>query len=483
MDIYKETKKHLDSASNYYLKAGFESFSEYTKATQHLFDAYVYMHKAKLETNLAKEAKFFSMAESALQISVDSYVKSQHQEKTEQVQLLLKKAKEEKELAVSLSEVFHAPAVTSSTGSFTAISPNFEMAVGLERFEHADIQAKLILPSDKISVGEDASLKIQILNVGKEPVLLARIEDVLPKGFQLVGVPDGFSFENLKLSIIGKTLNPLENEEITLVLRSFKSGDFEVRPKIVGVDEIGQNLIFTVDPVTITISDAVLEGRIPTGYKDLDNLLMGGLPEEYGVVLASPSNDERDLIIKKFLETGLKNGDVIFFITTEVGGVKSLVEEYPSSLYLFLCNPRADVMIKSLPNVYKMKGVDSLTEIDISLIKAFRGLDPSKAGTKRACIEIVSDVLLQHRAVITRKWLSGLLPDLRSRGFTTLAVINPQMHPTEEVHAILGLFDGEIRISERETQMGLEKILRVRKMYNQKYVESGITVTRQRIES
>jgi KaiC/GvpD/RAD55 family RecA-like ATPase len=127
--------------------------------------------------------------------------------------------------------------------------------------------------------------------------------------------------------------------------------------------------------------------------------------------------------------------------------------------------------------------VDNLTDIDISLVKAFRGLDPSKTGTKRACIEIVSDVLLQHHAVITRKWLSGLLPDLRSRGFTTLAVINPQMHPTEEVHAILGLFDGEIRISERETQTGLEKILRIRKMYNQKYVENGIAVTRQRIES
>jgi KaiC/GvpD/RAD55 family RecA-like ATPase len=277
-------------------------------------------------------------------------------------------------------------------------------------------------------------------------------------------------------------LNPLENEEIALTLRIFKSGDFEVRPKIVCVDEVGQQLIFTIEPVVFSVSDAVLEGRIPTGYKDLDNLLMGGLPEEYGVVLTSPSNDERDLIIRKFVETGLKNGDIIFYMTTEVGSVKSMVEDN-QSLYLFLCNPRADVMIKSLPNVYKMKGVDNLTDIDISLIRAFRGLNPSENRTRRACIEIVSDVLLQHHAVITRKWLSGLLPDLRSKGFTTLAVINPQMHPTEEVHAILGLFDGEIRISERETQMGLEKILRIRKMYNQKYVENGIPVTRERIES
>jgi hypothetical protein len=95
----------------------------------------------------------------------------------------------------------------------------------------------------------------------------------------------------------------------------------------------------------------------------------------------------------------------------------------------------------------------------------------------------VSDVLLQHRAVITRKWLSGLLPDLKSRGFTTLAIVNPQMHPTEEVYAILGLFDGEIRISEKDTAKGLEKVLRIRKLYNQRYVESELIVTRQKIES
>jgi hypothetical protein len=52
----------------------------------------------------------------------------------------------------------------------------------------------------------------------------------------------------------------------------------------------------------------------------------------------------------------------------------------------------------------------------------------------------VLDFLLQHRAVITRKWLSGLLADLKSKGFTTIAVINQEMHPAEEVQAITGLF-------------------------------------------
>ena len=49
-------------------------------------------------------------------------------------------------------------------------------------------------------------------------------------------------------------------------------------------------------------------------------------------------------------------------------------------------------------------------------------------------------------------------------------------------YAILGLFDGEIRITEKDTSKGLEKVLRVRKLYNQRYIESELVVTRQKIE-
>jgi KaiC/GvpD/RAD55 family RecA-like ATPase/tetratricopeptide (TPR) repeat protein len=480
--IYKQAKEHLEEAAKYYLEAGFASSSEFTKATQNLFDAYVYMDNAKRETDIEKEAKLFSMAEEVLQSSLDSFVKAKYQEKADLVQRLLQKVKEEKEIAVSLSEVFRAPTVTSSTGNFTTLIPTYEMAVGLERFEHADIQGRIVQQSKEITVGEETSLKIQVINVGKEQVQLVRIENILPAGFQLARAPEGYAFDNLQLSIVGKTLDPLKTEEIPLTVRSLKSGSYDVRPRIICVDKTGQQIVFTTDPGTYKVSDAVLPDRVSTGYRDLDSLLLGGLPKEYAVVLTSPANDEREILIKKFLETGAKNGETTFFVTSELGGVRDLTEKYQTNFYLFLCNPRADVMVQNLPNVYKLKGVDNLTDLDISLIKAFRSLDPSKTGAKRACIEIVSDVLLQHRALTTRKWLSGILPDLRAKGFTTIAIINPQMHPQEEVHAILGLFDGEIKISEREAPTGLEKVLRIRRLYNRQYVESELLVTRQRLE-
>jgi hypothetical protein len=85
--------------------------------------------------------------------------------------------------------------------------------------------------------------------------------------------------------------------------------------------------------------------------------------------------------------------------------------------------------------------------------------------------------------VITRKWLSGLLSDLRLKGFTTLAVVNPHMHPQEEVEAILGLFEGEIKIAEKETERGIGKVMRIRKLYNQRYLENELPLTREKLES
>ena len=136
-------------------------------------------------------------------------------------------------------------------------------------------------------------------------------------------------------------------------------------------------------------------------------------------------------------------------------------------------------MVGEHPNVFRLKGVENLTEIDIALVKAFRTVDSSYTGPKRAYVEIVSDVLLQHHALTTRKWLGGLLADLKTKGFTTLAAINPNMHSQEDVHAILSLFEGEIRITEKETPEGTKHILKIRKLRGQKYLENEIVLAKE----
>jgi KaiC/GvpD/RAD55 family RecA-like ATPase len=480
--MYEETAKHIGSAASYYLRAGFESASDYAKGTQRLFDAYVYMDSAKREKDPSKEAKFYLMAEKVLQLSAECFAKAGHTGKNEQVQRLLRKVREDKELALSLSELFHAPSITSSTASFSAIEPNEEKAVGLERFEHAEIQAKLTQHENETKAGEEVNLEIQIVNVGKEPVMITKIENILQAGFQVVAKPDGSSVEGTALALEGRKIEPLKTDEIKITFKSFIKGNVRINPKIFCVDETGHQMTHNPESITFRFLDAALPGRVSTGYDSLDNLLLGGIPENYTIILTSPSCDEREELIKRFVQAGLTNGQITFYITTEAGNTAALAEKFQSSFFLFICNPRADVIVKNLPNVFKMKGIENLTDIDIALTKSFRMFDTSKSGPKRACIEIISDVLLQHHAVMTRKWLSGLLPDLKSKGFTTLAVINPLMHPQEEVQAISGLFEGEIRITERDAEKGPEKILRIRKLYNQRYVDTEFMLTKEKLE-
>jgi TolB-like protein/KaiC/GvpD/RAD55 family RecA-like ATPase len=179
-------------------------------------------------------------------------------------------------------------------------------------------------------------------------------------------------------------------------------------------------------------------------------------------------------LVEGFLETGTRKGEVTFYVTIDPGAAKPLAQEFPSNFHLFVCNPQADTIVEDLPNVSKLKGVENLTDVNMALTSVIRKLDPSLRGPRRICLDLVSDVLLQHHAVQTRRWLISLLAELKSTGFTTLAVIDPRIHSSEELYATLGLFDGEISIFEKEGEKGRGKYLKINKMSNQRYLEDEL---------
>jgi len=83
------------------------------------------------------------------------------------------------------------------------------------------IQAKLILRSKEVNVGEDVNLEMQLTNEGEASALLIRVEKILPEGFELVAKPSYCRFEETYLDMNRKRLDPLMTEEIRLALRSF----------------------------------------------------------------------------------------------------------------------------------------------------------------------------------------------------------------------------------------------------------------------
>jgi KaiC/GvpD/RAD55 family RecA-like ATPase len=334
----------------------------------------------------------------------------------------------------------------------------------------------------EVTAGEEFEMRLDLVNVATSPGVITRIECIVPAEFKVTSLPAFCSVQNGSIEVKEKVINPFQVVTIKLKLKTGKAGNYCLNPNIGYVNDLGENQTFKPEPVIIDVHLAqptfeILPGRVTTGYLELDHLLLGGIPQNHAVALTSPSNDEREQLISRFLEAGAKAGETTFHITAEAGNAKALTEQYSSNFYLFLCNLQADAMIQNLPNVFKLKGVENLTDIDIALTKAFRPLSTSVTTSKRICLEIISDALLQHHAINTRRWLSALLPTLKSKGFTILAVVDRQMHPPEETQAVLGLFDGEISIYEKETEKGTERFLKIRRLSNQKYLKDEIRLT------
>ena len=260
--LHKLATQHLESAASYYLRAGFKSASEYAEATQKLLDAYLYMHNAKTETNPAKKTRFYMMAEKMLQVSTGSYLKAKHPAKQKQVSRLLEKVRKEKELALSLTEVLHAPLATSTTATFTTPTPSEETPIGLERFEHAEIQANLILRVKEVKVGEDINLTIELVNAGKAPALLIKVDEIIPEGFEIREVPEIYRVEDRYLNMKGKRLNPLKTEDVKMVVKPKSKGTFSMKPRILYIDEKGKYKSHEPEPVTITVKELGIKGWI-----------------------------------------------------------------------------------------------------------------------------------------------------------------------------------------------------------------------------
>ena len=355
-----------------------------------------------------------------------------------------------------------------------------------EAFAHVSVEASLIAPR-LVTVGEEFEIRLDLVNVSKKRGTLVKVEGVVPSEFTISTPPTAGNMRNGSVEFAEERINAFQVVTIKPVLKALKVGTFNLNPRLTYIDESSEIRTSKSTPVTITVQPAkhafeVLPNRVATGYVELDALLFGGIPEKCAVALVMPSSDERELLITRFLSTGAEAGEITFNLTAELANAKTLAEKYSTVFYLVLCSPQADSIVQSLPNVFKLKGVENLTEIDIALTKAFRTLNPSVTVSRRFCIGIVSDVLLQHHAVATRRWLSALLPTLKSKGFTVLAVVNPQMHPSEEVQAILSSFEGEIRNKEKETPQGVKQALRVRRLCNQKFRDEELVIDRDRLE-
>jgi tetratricopeptide (TPR) repeat protein len=258
--IHPTAKKYLESAASYYVRAGFQEASEYAKATGLLFDAYLHINSAKEQPDPEKKTRLYMMAEKVLQTSAGSFMKAKHPEKREQVLRILEKVREERELAMSLTEVLHSPSIMSTTRAVAPPVPTQEEAVGLERFAKADVQADITVTPKELTVNESISVDIDLVNAGKGPATLVKISEAIPEGFKVAEKTEKYRIEDSYINMKGKRLDSLKTDEVKLVLKATNQGAFQLKPKILYLDENGKYKTYKAEPIDITVKELGIKG-------------------------------------------------------------------------------------------------------------------------------------------------------------------------------------------------------------------------------
>lgn len=204
---------------------------------------------------------------------------------------------------------------------------------------------------------------------------------------------------------------------------------------------------------------ASLRGRVQTGYGRLDEVLQGGFLAGSAILLSAPASGEVPMFVRKFLTV---SNDVSLLVCPSRSSAEAVSQPDDTNLKCMVCSEKP---IPPTTNMLQGKGIGNLTELNFQITEAISSVEP-----KRLVIGILSDILLRHKALQTRKWLNEFLEKLRSKSITTLAVLNPYMHAGEEVQAVVDLFDGNLEIVEKDVKGQLQKFLRIKWMH-------GITVT------
>ncbi len=195
--------------------------------------------------------------------------------------------------------------------------------------------------------------------------------------------------------------------------------------------------------------------------------------------LESPPFDERDALAKAFLQTGLRQAAAGVVITRRYAPVAELNNEFSTRFFAVVCGPEADLAKGSVSSIALVKNFENLTELNLELTRVLDSIPEEARKTARCRIDILSDIMIRHGPVVTRKWFSELTSRLKSRGLTTLVVFEPKMHDEKERAVLAELFEGRIQCYEKTLQKKTNRFLRVVKMTDQSYNENEIQLDKE----
>ena len=218
------------------------------------------------------------------------------------------------------------------------------------------------------------------------------------------------------------------------------------------------------------------------GQKDLDELLGGGIPNNSSMLITSPTCEEKDLIITKFIESGFEKSEPVIFVTTNDLMKDNQLANENQKFYRIICGvlPEVRRTSKTSKKYSKVRSFERLSELNLALDETLNDVlsNSDNQNPRRVILTILSDVLLVNHALSTRKWLRETITKFVKNNFTVLCILNPQVHSEKDVQSLLDLFDGQIDLYEKDAGANTILCMRIKRMKNIGYSTREVVLDR-----
>ena len=254
VQYYSELKKQTEAAAESFRAAGFRKTETWTRATQRLFDSLIFISDAESERDAARKTELYHLAENHLEFAAKLYGEAGFPTRKEEALGHLKRIKEVKKVLLAPLEVLSQ--IPTATAATMLMAPSGRgQPIGTQRFEEAYVVGDLNIPHNEVPLGSTFILDFEIVNVGKTPATLVKLQNMLPEGFELIGERDSEISPEGDLELKGRSLEHLKTHMVKLEVRAVRNGATELRPRLFYLDDSGTYKTYQFRPATLTVLD------------------------------------------------------------------------------------------------------------------------------------------------------------------------------------------------------------------------------------
>jgi tetratricopeptide (TPR) repeat protein len=237
--FFEEAKMNLERAVGVYAEAGCKGASSWAEATRSYLDAHAFLAKAETALEVDERVKLYKFAEKSLRTAANLFEEAGYHSKKEEVVKSLARVKKRRKFAISLQHVLTSPLTSTPVDVSVAAFHEINAIPSPKDLEKANVQGTINVASE-IEIGEQFEVQFDLVNVGNALAVLVKLEKALPKAWNIVQSPSRYQVVDGSVSLAGKKLDPINAETISLVARADETGWFQIRPKVIFIDDLGQ---------------------------------------------------------------------------------------------------------------------------------------------------------------------------------------------------------------------------------------------------